>query len=176
MFHKILVAVDRSEMSRQVFEEALTLATQTQARLLLLHVLSSEEAGSPVLPMQSGLYYYPVLNTTAMATYQQQWEDFVQQGVDWLRSLAQEAEAVGVPVEFMQTPGNPGRVICQQAKNWEADLIILGRRGLSGLSELLMGSVSNYVLHRAACSVLTVHRAVPSVPQASQDSSVEVQP
>jgi len=35
-------------------------------------------------------------------------------------------------------------------------LVVVGRRGHSGLSELFLGSVSNYVLHRAPCSVLTI--------------------
>ncbi len=37
-----------------------------------------------------------------------------------------------------------------------ADLIVVGRRGRSGLSELILGSASNYVLHHAPCSVLTL--------------------
>lgn len=49
-------------------------------------------------------------------------------------------------------------MICELARNWNADLIILGRRGRTGLSELLLGSVSNYVLHHAPCSVLTVQQ------------------
>lgn len=39
------------------------------------------------------------------------------------------------------------------ARNWQADVIVIDRRGIS---ELLMGSVSNYVLHHAQCSVFTV--------------------
>ena len=42
------------------------------------------------------------------------------------------------------------------AKDWNADLIIMGRRGLTGLSEMFLGSVSNYVVHHASCSVLLI--------------------
>jgi len=62
-----------------------------------------------------------------------------------------------VDAEFTQNTGSPGRVICEIAKAWQADLIILRRRGYSGLTEMLLGSVSNYVLHHAPCSIHVVH-------------------
>ena len=43
--------------------------------------------------------------------------------------------------------------ICKLAQEWNADLIVMGRRGHSILSELVLGSVSSYVIHRAHCSV-----------------------
>ncbi|MEO0350033.1 MAG: universal stress protein, partial [Cyanobacteria bacterium P01_A01_bin.15] len=46
---------------------------------------------------------------------------------------------------------------------WNADLIMMGRRGRSGFSELLLGSVSNYVMHHAPCSVLTVQGVLQPV-------------
>ena len=45
------------------------------------------------------------------------------------------------------------------ANSWQADMIIVGNRGRSGLSEFFLGSVSNYVMHHAPCSVLVVHNA-----------------
>ena len=58
MFHKILVAIDTSEIGKQVFDTAMTLAKATGASLMLLHVLSSEEEGSPYLPIIfSGMGY-----------------------------------------------------------------------------------------------------------------------
>ncbi|MGF1516635.1 MAG: universal stress protein, partial [Nodosilinea sp.] len=51
---------------------------------------------------------------------------------------------------------SPGRVICTLAKTWAADLIVVGSHRRKGLSELFLGSVSNYVMHHAPCSVLVV--------------------
>lgn len=50
--------------------------------------------------------------------------------------------------------GNPGLIICQEARGF--DMIVIGSRGRSPLSELLLGSVGSYVVHHAPCAVLVV--------------------
>lgn len=158
MFQKILVALDTSSLNRSVFEEALGLAKAVNANLMLLHVLSSEEEGSPDIYMVSHADYYQGygMSSEIIQMQRQQWEEFANRGIEMLRSLTEEATAAGVKTEFTQVAGSPSRTVCEFARNWQADLIIIGRRGHSGLSELFMGSVSNYVLHHAPCSVLTV--------------------
>lgn len=157
IFKKILVALDRSEIGQQVFEKALGLAKLTQASLMLLHVLSPEEDGSPYGHMLSNLDYYPGLSSQNFELYQKQWDTFKDQGIQMLQSFSTEASTAGVTTEFTQNIGNPGRIICDLAHSYGADLIVMGRRGRSGLMELFLGSVSNYVLHHAACSVHVVH-------------------
>lgn len=49
--------------------------------------------------------------------------------------------------------GSPQQVIVEEAENWGADLIVVGSRGLSAWNRLLLGSVSNAVVHHAKCSV-----------------------
>lgn len=158
MFHKILVALDTSTSSKSVFEEALALAKAVGANLTLLHILSPEEEGSPNISLLSSPDYYLGLGMSVeiLEMQQKQWEDFVNRGLEMLRSLVEEATAAGVSAEFSQNPGSPGRTICEFARNGGFDLIAIGRRGRSGLAELFLGSVSNYVLHHAYCSVLTV--------------------
>ena len=160
MFHKILAAMDNSAIAKQVFDEALFLAKASQAQLMLLHVLSSEEEGSPALPAFPNLAYSPMVSNELLTIYQKRWQEFEQLGLELLQQAQDEATRAGVSTEFTQNRGNPGRTICKLAQNWEADLIVIGRRGLSGLSELFMGSVSNYVLHHAPCSVLTVQHPI----------------
>lgn len=159
MFQTILVAVDTSKISKQVFDTALSLAKASNANLMLLHVVSEEELGSPT-PILPSLEYYPSVYEKNMELYQQQREAFTKHGLEMLRSRHQEAMAAGVNVEFRQLSGSPGRLICDLALAWKADLIVTGRRGRRGLSEFFMGSVSNYVLHHAPCSVLTVQYPV----------------
>jgi nucleotide-binding universal stress UspA family protein len=156
MFNKILVAIDTSPTGKYVFDEGLSLAKAFQAKLMLLHALSAEETGSPNWSVLLGTGYGFAANDTIIESYREQWEAFEQQGLELLRSRTTAAIDAGVDAEFTQKPGNPGRIICDLARTWDAGLLVMGRRGRSGLSELLLGSVSNYVLHHAPCSVLVV--------------------
>lgn len=156
MFKRILVALDGSKMGEAVFAQGVALAKAMDSRLMLLHVLSpfDEDYPNPVFPGADSTY--PSIHTEAVKQYMQQWEAYEREGLEMLRSRGAEATSVGVVTDFTQNTGDPSRVICDMARNWDADLIILGRRGRTGLSELILGSVSNYVVHHAPCSVLTV--------------------
>ncbi|MFM6396935.1 MAG: universal stress protein [Planktothrix sp.] len=156
MFKKILVPLDLSPQSQPVFEKALQLAVSNQGNLMLLHVLCTDEESSPDFGILVGLSYYPTANQELLHTYQQQWKDFAQKSVEALKSRCQIAMDAGVQAEYTQTIGKPGKTICDLAKNWEADLILMGRRGHSALGELVLGSVSQYVVHHGPCSVLIV--------------------
>ena len=158
MYQKILVALDMSDIGEIVFDHGLSLAAQHQnPRLFLLHVLSGEEENSP-LPVPPDLKeMYPAAgNDLTLETWQEQWEIFSQAGIKMLENRAEIAIEAGFQTEFQQISGNPGAKICQVAHDWKADIIVIGHRGRSGLQEFLLGSVSNYVLHHAACSVLIV--------------------
>jgi nucleotide-binding universal stress UspA family protein len=54
--------------------------------------------------------------------------------------------------------GTPAQVIVDEAESWGADLIIMGSRGLGVWNRLLLGSVSNGVVHHAKCSVEVVRK------------------
>jgi nucleotide-binding universal stress UspA family protein len=174
MFHKILVAMDTSAISQDVFDEALSLAKAIKGRLLLLHVISAEEDGTLNMPIFPSLEYYPVVSDKTREIYRQEWQAFEKQGLELLRSRADEAIAAGVKTEFTQNIGIPGRAICDLARTWGADLIVMGRRGRSGLGELILGSVSNYVLHHAPCSVLAVQHPVKTSTQSTTNQSSKV--
>ena len=155
MFNKILVAIDRSTTSKKVFETGLSLARKTGASLMLLHVLSSEEEDYPTPFIYPGLEYDPSAEPILEA-YREKVQKFEQQGLEFLQSLKEKAEQAGVKTEFTQTRGYAGRNICEVAQTWSAELILLGSRGLTGMKEMFLGSISNYVTHHAPCSVLIV--------------------
>jgi nucleotide-binding universal stress UspA family protein len=158
MFQKILVAIDHSEPSPQAFEAAITLAKTLNAQMMLINVLSPLEANYPS-PLYSTRAAYPIA-PESMQLYVQQWQAIEQDGLEFLRSQTEVATAAGIPTEFTQALGDPGHAICNLAKAWGANLIVIGRRGYKGLGELFIGSVSNYVMHHAPCSVLTVQGTV----------------
>ena len=172
MFHKILVAMDNSESGQQIFEEALVLAKANKAQLMLLHVMSPDEESYPSSLSYSSLDHYPELSDDLMKNYQKQWKRYERLGLKLLQSRVEEAEAEGVNAQFTQTLGHPGQVICQMAGYWATDLIVMGRRGRSGLREMVLGSVSNYVAHHAPCSILIVQGKVNSEREANRDSEM----
>lgn len=159
MYRKILVALDHSPLKTHLLSRAIGIAKLMKTDLMIVHALSAYEQGSPGLPVRAYHSYYPISDSVAWDTYQKRWESYEREGLDELRKFAAEATAQGIKTEFTQTPGDPGRVICDMASSWQADLIVIGNRGRSGLSEFFLGSVSNYVMHHASCSVLVVHNA-----------------
>lgn len=158
MFKKILVALDLSEMREKVFAKALSLAKSNHAQLMVIHVLCPGEEECPIQPDFAMLGYFQPMNDSAVDAYQRCLQDVERKGLHLLKTCAHMAATIGIPAEFDQPKGDTGALICKRSWDWGADLIVLGRRGRSGLSEMLLGSVSSYVLHHAPCSVLTVHK------------------
>jgi nucleotide-binding universal stress UspA family protein len=157
MYHKILVAVDRSEFRKPVFQAALDIARCNHADMRVLHVMALDEQDNPTIPISTSMGLAGAIDEETMEVYRELWQTYENKGVEVLQSLAALAVGTGVRTEIMQcSGGSPGLEICRLARDWKADLIVLGRRGHSGFSELFLGSVSNYVVHHAPCSVLTV--------------------
>jgi nucleotide-binding universal stress UspA family protein len=79
-------------------------------------------------------------------------------GIERRRKDLEDAKALlaerGVDAETVEAQGDPGHVILDNAK--DADLIVVGSRGLNPFQRLLLGSVSSKVVHRADCDVLVV--------------------
>ena len=166
MFNKILVAIDHSAASKQVFEKALSVAKADGTNLILLHVLSVEELTSPfvssylVQHKERCIHVDPRIIRQANEVNKRKWLEFEQKGIELLRSYARKAIAAKVSTEFSQISGQPSSTICEFARSCHADVIVIGRRGHSGLKEMLLGSVSNYVVHYAPCSILLVQTPI----------------
>ena len=158
MFRKIIVALDLDETCAALFNKALELSQATGAELVLLSVLSPNGDGTLPLLSYPGMTGYPLtMDETVWSVYQQRYQAYKERGLAALSRLTDQATAVGVQTKYIQVTGNPGWTICDRAKSQQADLIIVGSHGRRGLSEMLIGSVSNYVTHHAPCSVLVVH-------------------
>lgn len=157
MLQKILIAIGESADSDQILASGLMLAEKLGAQVLLLHVLN------PLVPhgfntMSSPLVggVLPMVSEVAIEQYLQEWKKYEQQGIERLESYAKQATERGITTEILQNYGDSGPMICEAAKNWSADGIVMGRNQKSSLSEIFIGSVSNYVLHHAPCSVMVV--------------------
>ena len=155
MYSKVLVALDETQLSVRAFKQSLSIAKAFDAELMLLNVVSPLEARyqNTVSLIGSG-YGGNGTNETAEA----EWQELVTNRLDYLQSLVNEAEDVGVQTDLIQEIGQPAQQICESAKEWQADLIVIGSHGRKGLNELIVGSVSNYVSHHVPCAVLLVHQ------------------
>jgi nucleotide-binding universal stress UspA family protein len=138
----ILLATDGSPASEPASEEAIDLATQIEARLLVVSVLggSSRPAGAP-----SG-----AAADTAGVT------DSRDSLTAKAQAIVQRAKAAGANATFLVWDGEAGEAIVAAADSENADLIVVGSHGRSGVSRFLIGSVSDYVVRHAHCPVMVV--------------------
>ncbi|MEM7065875.1 MAG: universal stress protein [Cyanobacteria bacterium P01_B01_bin.77] len=155
MFQRIVVALDRSHSSRSVLEEAIALGrSATQFNLVTVVQPVEMDYAAPGYLGMEGMH-----STWTAEMYQSRmvnWQQQQQKTEQWLRSQVDYIHRQHLKADYTCPIGPADSTLCEIATNWQADLIIMGRRGRSGLSELLLGSVSNYVMHHAPCSVLTV--------------------
>ena len=157
MFSKVLVAIDSSAASRRAFASALKLAKGLNAELALVHALDVFDPASPEHPTIPADSYSMALDSMVRETYEKQWAEFVEHFEALLKQKQEEAEALGLTARYSQPYGRPGPAICKAAKTLKADLIVVGSRGYKGLQEMFLGSVSNYIMHHAPCSVTVIH-------------------
>jgi nucleotide-binding universal stress UspA family protein len=73
-----------------------------------------------------------------------------------LAEAAEAADAAGVEAHTHAREGDPADVIVDLAEEREADLIIVGNKGMTGARRFLLGSVPDKISHHAPCSVLIV--------------------
>lgn len=140
-YRRVVVAVDFSAASRKALEWALALCPE--ATLYVLHVFE--------LPFQQSIDY-DALPLEVAERYREEGHALAKAELDRFLDGFGDCERCRPLVR----QGDPSRVILGQAQAQEADLVVVGSRGLGGMSETLLGSVNLHLLHRAECDVLTV--------------------
>ena len=138
---RILVPVDFSEHTPGLLEWAIHLAQEHQSEIVLLHAYH--------LPVEfqqlEGAYLPPDFWSSVKAGAEAQ-----------LDELAAEVRAKDIAVETAAVEGYAASAIVEEAELRQADLIVIGTHGLSGLKHLLLGSTAERVVQKAPCPVLTV--------------------
>ncbi len=177
-FQKILVAIDDSQLSHSVFSAGLELARSQQAAIKLFYCLVPEMLAEPAVPTTLDLTVQPGLMSNDYQTQQILMQKQTEDAQALLKRYAEAAQSQGVLVESDCQVGEVGHQICEVARDWVADLIVVGRRGRGGLKEVLLGSVSNHVVHHAHCSVLVIQdvETAPAAEAIASVSSVEINP
>jgi nucleotide-binding universal stress UspA family protein len=73
-----------------------------------------------------------------------------------LEGAAEGLRGAGIAVEIHAREGDPADAILDIAEEQEADLIVVGNKGMTGAKRFLLGSVPNKVSHHAPCSVMII--------------------
>jgi nucleotide-binding universal stress UspA family protein len=144
MFSSIVVGTDGSQTAQRAVKEAAELARQTGAELQLVSA------------------YEPVPQSRLRTEQMEAPDDIAhtvgpREDVDAiLREAAEEVKDTGVQVRTFARQGEPADAILDVAEEENADLIIVGNKGMTGAKRFLLGSVPNKVSHHAPCSVLII--------------------
>lgn len=83
-------------------------------------------------------------------------ETLVKAGMDKLAALKAKGSGIGVDVKTFLEAGNPYEAIMETAKRVKAEAIIVGTSGKTAIDRVLIGSVSEYVVRHANCTVIVV--------------------
>jgi nucleotide-binding universal stress UspA family protein len=150
---KILVPVDGSTQAERALDYAIFLAKACGASLGAIHVI---QLPSPWL--------YPAYAVPTPASYNNVHDEhhtyrrmieMVEANGNGILAMAEaNVKAAGLTVEKIMESGHPAERIVQVASDRGYDLIVMGSRGISGIKEVLLGSVSHHVCQHAKCSVL----------------------
>ncbi|MBT2760346.1 universal stress protein [Paenibacillus sp. ISL-20] len=143
MFDKIIVAIDKAEITNKLLDATIEIARNKQTQVTLVNV--SQEYVS------NGMTYVPenfleeILNEMGKASLEQ------------LQQAKSKLKSAGINPETVHLKGDPAHEILNYARDTEQQLIIIGSRGLRGIKEMMLGSVSHKVSQLSSCPVLIVH-------------------
>lgn len=140
-YSRIVVAYDHSELSKKALKMAMDLAKQDQQIELFVVMVIQPEKPIP--------YAYGI-GVVALLEAQLEKANTVRNEIE------QELKSLPNKTKSLLLQGNPGLMIVEFVKDNDADLVVMGCRGLNGLKELFLGSVSHYVVQKVPCPVLIV--------------------
>jgi len=152
MMKKILAPIDGSELADKALILALGLAQKCNAEVEILHVIP---------PISVSVTPYPVMGESHVIppqwlnTYYKQATEESGKMLSEAMKLAQ-SRAEDLKITSKLGDGRPSDAIIAEAEDGDYDLIVMGSRGLGGVKGLILGSVSNQVVHESKRPVLIV--------------------
>jgi len=144
VLQRIVVGTDGSDTATGAVREAIDLAKATGASLA---VVSAYAAGPPSVEAEDSVE----IPGDVQHSFGPRAE--VNMVLD---AAAGEAEKAGVTVETHPREGDPADALLDVAEEVDADLIVVGNKGMTGAKRFLLGSVPNKVSHHAPCGVYIV--------------------
>jgi len=168
----IVLAIDGSDRAKNAQDMAIDMASRYEANLTLVHVLTHDHPASEFSRMaeverlldskrpevsSKEDTYKSIARFLGSLNDEKEARVIVLIGEQLLKNTSKIASQAGVAnVTTEIRDGDFANCILEVAKKVDADIIVMGRRGLSNLKGFVTGSVSHKVSQRAECSVLTV--------------------
>src|SRR5262245_46776913 len=141
-FKRILVATDLTDASKPAFKEAVEMAQDAGAVLMIAHAYQTPNAAQA--------------DAVAPGVYEE-WDRNLRSGVEAkLKPLVEEAKKEGVNARPLVLSGVPYEAIAEAVQTQRADLVVMGTHGRQGVSRFFLGSVASRVISTVTCPVLTV--------------------
>jgi nucleotide-binding universal stress UspA family protein len=150
MYRRILVAIDTSDTSQRALEHAVQLAAEQQARLRIVHAIESIE--HLAMSFSGG---YPVDMTGFIEAQRQEGQRLLTEAQTRARAAKVDCEAA--LLEGKEAMDRTARLVVKDARKWDADLIVVGSHGKTGLDRLVLGSVAESVIRTAQRPVLMIY-------------------
>jgi nucleotide-binding universal stress UspA family protein len=144
MIGSIVVGTDGSDTAKEAVRQATEFAKALDAKL---HLVSAYE------PIGEGR----LREERQQVPDDMQWMVNPREDVDaTLKDAGGSIEEAGIEVETYAREGDPADAILDVAEEQNADLIVVGNKGMTGAKRFLLGSVPNKVSHHAPCSVMII--------------------
>lgn len=147
MIKKILVPIDGSKSADYALDFALDLAGKYSAEVMVITVCDDP---APSL-VAKGMLYTPVTTEDYLKRFMDFHEKILLEAINKVKKFNPKLK---VSIKLLH--GRPADKIVETAKEGVFDLIVLGSRGLGGIKEFFLGSVSDRVADEASCPVLIV--------------------
>lgn len=141
---RILLAVDGSACSDAAVEEVAKRPWPGKSEIKLINVTEP--------PILMGMEPW-VASPQYLDTLEKAVRDVASRVLEKAREKLKTSRDKSLEVSSEMIQGSPAQTIVEEAEQWGADLIVMGSRGLGAWGRLLLGSVSNSVVHHAKCSV-----------------------
>jgi len=150
MYKTIVVGTDGSETAGVALHHAVELAKACNATLHIVNVYKPMSTGNLASSAMAG---GPTFDLAAVNSGLENESTVI------CSRAASQAEAANVKHETHAIPGDPADVLIELAEQVDADVIVIGNRGMTGVRRFVLGSVPNKISHHAPCSLLIVNTA-----------------
>jgi nucleotide-binding universal stress UspA family protein len=148
MYKNIVVGTDGSETANVAVEHALMLAKAGGGTLHIVNAHQNVSLGMAAMASGTG---GPTIDLDLLNNGMHEYGESV------CSTASAMATAAGVTVQTHVVCADPADALVTVASEVQADLVVVGNRGMSGLKRFMLGSVPNRISHHAPCSLLIVH-------------------